>query len=76
MISITAIVNELKQERDRIDSAILALEGLNRNSRRGKPFGTGMKTRKRRTMSAAGRARISAAQKARWAKQKKAAKTA
>jgi len=31
---------------------------------------------KRRTMSAAGRARIAAAQKARWAKAKKAAKTA
>lgn len=37
------------------------------------PFGTGKTTapKKRRTISAAGRARIAAAQKARWAKLKK-----
>lgn len=34
---------------------------------------TAPKTRKKRVMSAEGRARIAAAQKARWAKQKKAA---
>jgi hypothetical protein len=59
------IVAQLKTERDKaarqvnaLDTAIRALSGMN---------GTGA-TRGRRTMSAAARARISAAQKARWAR--------
>ena len=61
------IIAQLKAERDKaaqqvnaLDTAIKALSGLN---------STGA-TRGRRTMSAAARARISAAQKARWAKVK------
>jgi hypothetical protein len=61
------IIAQLKAERDKaaqqvnaLDVAIKALSGLN---------STGAK-RGRRTMSAAARARISAAQKARWAKAK------
>jgi hypothetical protein len=38
--------------------------------RRGRPPGTAKGTRKRRKMSAAARAKIAAAQRARWAKQK------
>jgi len=58
----TVILNELRARRDRIDRAIAALEGL-----RGKARGQG----RRRKMSAAARARIAAAQRARWAKWKK-----
>src|SRR5437667_1366416 len=59
------IIAQLKAERDKaaqqvnaLDTAIKALSGLN---------STGA-TRGRRTMSAAARARISAAQRARWAR--------
>src|SRR5438874_13137044 len=59
------IIAQLKAERDKaaqqvnaLDTAIKALSGLN---------STGA-TRGRRTMSAAARARISASQKARWAR--------
>src|SRR5438876_12192373 len=59
------IIAQLKAERDKaaqqvnaLDTAIKALSGLN---------STGV-TRGRRTMSAAARARISAAQRARWAR--------
>jgi hypothetical protein len=59
------IISQLKAERDKaaqqvnaLDTAIKALSGLN---------STGA-TRGRRTMSAAARARISASQKARWAR--------
>src|SRR5881396_2763906 len=59
------IIAQLKAERDKaaqqvnaLDTAIKALRGLN---------STGA-TRGRRTMSAAARARISASQKARWAR--------
>ena len=61
------IIAQLKAERDRaaqqvnaLDTAIRALSGLNSTAA----------TRGHRTMSAAARARISAAQKARWAKVK------
>lgn len=73
------IVVQLKQELARIDQAISALEQLGQTApRRGRPpkgvqsAQTGR--RGPRTMSAAARARIAAAQRARWAKQK--AKTA
>jgi len=61
------IIAQLKAERDKaarqvsaLDTAIRALSGLNTTST----------TRGPRRMSAAARARISASQKARWAKQK------
>ena len=58
-MSTDQILSELKSERTRLDQAIRALEGKSRasvNDRRGV-----------RTMSAAARARISKAMKARWA---------
>ena len=62
--NLTPILNQLQQERirltaqlERLTSAISALGGVS-NTRRG------------RTISAAGRARIAAAQRARWAKAK------
>lgn len=65
MANFTDIVNQLRRERDQLSAAISALEGLSggkqSSSRTGRP---------RRHLSAAARARIAAAQRARWAKQK------
>jgi len=64
MTNLTSVLNQLEQERSRLASQLEslnnALSALN---------GTGRK-RTGRTISAAGRARIAAAQRARWAKVK------
>jgi ABC-type transporter Mla subunit MlaD len=85
-MNLSEIIKELTQERSKLDAAILALEGVSNNGasapakRRGRPPGSTNQSaatsapRKRRTMSAAARKLISEAQKARWAKQKRAAK--
>ena len=69
------ILYELKSERDRIDAAIRALSGntVAKNGRRGRS--AGRRQRGRRQMSPAARARISAAQKKRWAAVKAAQRT-
>jgi len=61
-------ITELKQERARLDSAITALESLNGN----RPITKARKATGARTMSTGARMRIAAAQKARWAKWRKA----
>ena len=61
MANLNNIIQQLQQERDRLNSAIRALTSLNGNS-------PTPGTRRDRTMSAAARARIAAAQRARWAK--------
>jgi hypothetical protein len=69
------ILAELRAERDHIDRAISALAAVNSTGH--KRAGRVLKAvRTRRKLSAAARARISAAQRARWAraKQVKAAK--
>ena len=67
VMGIKVILEQLRAERSKIDSAIAALEeALNATGHR--------KARKRRKMSAAARAKIAAAQRARWAKHKRAAK--
>jgi len=65
MANLTSVLNQLQQERNRISAqlerlndAVSALNGISNS-------GTG-----RRTVSASGRARIAAAQRARWAKVK------
>lgn len=63
MANLQVILNELKQERDRLDKAIAAINPLTGNA------GTRARTG-RRTMSTAARAKIAAAQRARWAKTK------
>jgi hypothetical protein len=70
-MSITAALSSLKAERQQLEArlrqvniAITSLGSLNGHSPRGG----------KRTMSAAGRARIAAAQRARWAKVRKAKK--
>jgi hypothetical protein len=81
-----AIVKQLTQLRDEASNLLSQLgHGAERVIRRGRPAGSvsvakrgpgrpkGSGTGGRRTMSAAARAKISAAQKLRWAKQKAAA---
>jgi hypothetical protein len=75
-VDIQSLLSELKTERTRINQAISALEGLASPSspRRGRPpkatQAASAPGKKRRRMSAAVRARIGAAKKAWWAKQK------
>jgi hypothetical protein len=64
-MKIADIVGQLKAERNKLDRAIQALAGLD-----GSP-----KTGKKRTLSAAARARIVAAQRLRWKKFKAAKKS-
>ena len=76
-MDIQSIVAQLRQEANRIEQAIAALVGFGYKPARrgpGRPAGsknaTAVSKPERRTMSASARAKISAAQKARWAKQK------
>ena len=73
-MDIQSIVAQLRQEASRLERAIAALMGLgSQPARRGRPPKSQAKPAsgpKRRRMSAAARARIGAAKKAWWAKQK------
>ena len=60
MENIEGILQQLKGERDRLDAAINALTSIHGSAARA--------TQGRRSLSAAARARIAAAQRARWAK--------
>jgi len=74
-MDIQSILGDLKSERDRIERAIAALEGLGSGRRRGRPVGSkNVVKRPRRHMSAAARKRISEMMKLRWAERKKKAK--
>jgi hypothetical protein len=63
MNALQGIVRHLRQDRARIDAALKALSILSTS------FGQ-RAARKRRTLSTAGRARIAAAQRKRWARLK------
>jgi hypothetical protein len=66
MEKLASIVQQLQQERARIDAALRALTGVsNHRGARGTASRTG-----RRNLSAAARRRIAAAQRDRWAKWK------
>jgi hypothetical protein len=70
-MDIQTTVSDLKDERNRIDQAISALEGLTSTApRRGRPPKAAMTSGKRRRMSTTARKRISEAMKQRWAKWK------
>ena len=83
-MNLTQIVEQLKAERNRLDAAIEALEGVGGSSsalgrRRGRPPGSknvaaGNPTSGRRPMSAAARKRIAEAMRKRWAAAKKSGK--
>jgi hypothetical protein len=68
MADYRAVLKQLEQERDSLNQAIKAIEGISRNGAGSARTAGGR--RGRRTMSAEGRARIAAAQRARWAKQR------
>ena len=76
-MDIQNILADLKRERENLDRAIGALEGLG-TRRRGRPAGSHQAAvtpkRKRRHMSAASRKRISEMMKQRWAERKKKAR--
>jgi hypothetical protein len=68
MGNVSGIVKHLKKERDRVEKQLSALN-LALSAFVGTYYGAKPKpTRKKRTMSAAGRKKIAAAQRARWAK--------
>ena len=72
-MSLQQIVAELKAERDRLDKAITALNGVSNRPRRGRPpkaVQTSAKPRRRRRMSAAARRKLSRLLKQRWAQGK------
>jgi hypothetical protein len=69
-MDITAILNELREQRDQLERAIAALESTNGRSKRAYNRKSG-----KRTMSAEARAKIAAAAKKRWAAAKKAGKS-
>ena len=77
-MDIQNILVELKRERESIDRAIAALEGLgSQTRRRGRPVGShnaAPAKSPRRHMSAAARKRISEMMKLRWAERKKKSK--
>lgn len=73
-MGVSNIIKQLKKERIRIERQ---LSGLNAAlSAFGKVYAGAKPTRKRPTISAAGRKRIAAAQRARWAKLKARKKAA
>jgi len=77
-MDIQSILADLKRERQRLDTAITALEGAGPR-RRGRPAGSGSSGagrpgRPRRHMSAAARKRISEMMKQRWAERKRKTK--
>jgi len=70
MANIESIVQQLRQERDRLDAAIRALTSVAGGRGISKSITTSDAAPKRRTLSVAARRKIAAAQRARWAKVK------
>jgi hypothetical protein len=62
MTNIQGILSQLRSERDRLNQAIAALQGIS---------GNGNSRSSKRVLSPDARRRIAAAQKKRWAKRKK-----
>lgn len=67
-----AIVQQLRAERDRINSAITALEGSRNGSA---PRGRATASKRHGGITAAGRRKLSQMMKARWAARRRAAAT-
>jgi len=72
MPNVSSIGKQLKQERDRVAKQLSGLEAA--LTAFANVYSNGQPSRKRRKMSAKSRAKIAAAQRARWAKFRKAAK--
>jgi hypothetical protein len=82
-MNVAEILQQLRDERSRLDAAIQALEGVSGGAvgkRRGRPPGSKNTSTpaagapRRRTMSAAARKRIAEAMRKRWAAAKKSGK--
>jgi hypothetical protein len=77
-MDLQTVLADLRRERERLDAAIDALQGLGSGRRRGpgRPAGSGKKRGggTGRHMSAAARKRISEMMKRRWAERKRAAR--
>jgi hypothetical protein len=76
VLDLERIVTDLKQERERLDRAIAALEGAKspraaRKTSVAMPRPSAMKGRKRGGLTPEGRRRLSLAMKKRWAERKK-----
>jgi hypothetical protein len=71
MADINSIIRDLEEERARIDAALAALRGIKTSKKTAKAETNVKPSRKRRKISAEGRARIATAQKKRWAAIKK-----
>lgn len=72
MVNLSEIVKQIRKERDRVEQQ---LSGLNAGlAAFANAYSGGQPSRKRRKLSAKSRAKISAAQRARWAKFRKSAK--
>jgi hypothetical protein len=69
-MDITAILDELREQREQLERAIAALESTN-----GRPKRAYNRKPGKRSMSAEARAKIAAAAKKRWAAAKKAGKS-
>ena len=69
-MSIESILSELKSERQRIDQAIAALEGITRPVPSTPAPAAKRSYRRRRKLTAEGRQRLSEAKKAWWANKK------
>jgi hypothetical protein len=69
----TPIIQFIDEELARLEQAKAVLNGHTTPAKRGRPIGSQARTAKpvRRKISPEGRARIAAAQKARWAKAKR-----
>ena len=74
-MNIVEIISELKNERNRIEEAIAALNGSSSNGTTSSPIHQqpSARTRPRSRMSAEGRRRISLMMKKRWAERRKKA---
>jgi hypothetical protein len=70
-MNLDTVIKELEAELSRIGKALHALKDLRGTASSGKASGQPGQQKKRHTMSAAARRKISLAQKARWAKVKK-----
>jgi len=73
-LSLDTILADLKSERDRLEKAITALEGITRGASAGRSLAAPIPLKRgRRKMAAAERERLSEVKKAWWAKKKAAA---
>ena len=69
------LIAELKTERDRLNKAIAALDGMSTHGKKRKGFAR-VARRRKHNISAAGRKRLSLMMKRRWAERRKKGKAA